>query len=47
MRLLGPDPDRIVEVLRPLLAGVPARSYLTVRRGPPGTAEERIEIEPG
>ena len=47
MRLLGPDPDRIVEVLRPLLADAPAGSYLTVRRGGPGVSEERVEIQEG
>jgi hypothetical protein len=47
MRVLGPDPDRILDVIRPLLAGAPFGSYLTVRRGPAGTAEERIELEPG
>jgi hypothetical protein len=45
MRLLGPDPDRIVEVLRPLLADAPTGSYLTVRRGGPGVSEERVEIQ--
>lgn len=45
MRLLGPDPDRIIEVLRPLLADAPAGSYLTVRRGGPGVSEERVEIQ--
>jgi hypothetical protein len=45
MRMNGPDVDRIVEVVRPLLAEAPAGSYLTVRRGPEGTAEERLEIE--
>jgi hypothetical protein len=46
MRLLGPDPDRIVELIRPLLAEAPSGSYLTLRRGGPGTPEERIEIQP-
>ena len=45
MRLLGDDPDRIVALLRPLLADAPAGSYLTVRRGPTGASEERVEIE--
>lgn len=44
IELLGPDADRIVEVVRPLLGDVPAGSYLSVRRGPPGTSEERVEI---
>jgi hypothetical protein len=44
MRLLGDDPDRIVELLRPLLADAPAGSYLTIRRGGAGASEERLEI---
>jgi hypothetical protein len=44
MRVLTDDPDRIVELLRPLLADVPVGSYLTVRRGGPGSSEERVEI---
>jgi hypothetical protein len=44
MRVVGDDPDRLVEVLRPLLATAPAGSFLTVRRGPPGTSEERVEL---
>ncbi len=46
MRMLGPDADRIVDTVRPLLSGLPPGSYLTLRRGPQGTSEERVEIEP-
>jgi hypothetical protein len=42
--LLGPDADAIVAVIRPLLSGAPAGSYLAVRRGPEGSGEERLEI---
>lgn len=45
MRLLGDDPDRLVELLRPLLAAAPAGSFLTVRRGGTGSSEERVEIQ--
>lgn len=44
IQLLGPDAERIVEVVRPLLAEAPQGSYLAVRRGPDGTSEERLEI---
>lgn len=44
MRLVGSDPNRLVSLLRPLLADAPAGSYLTVRRGGAGTSEERLEI---
>ncbi len=42
--LLGPDADRIVETVRPLLGDAPRGSYLAVRRGPEGTTEERLEL---
>jgi hypothetical protein len=45
MTMLGPDADRIVEVVAPLLRDTPAGSYLAVRRGPSGSSEERFEIE--
>lgn len=45
MTMLGPDADRIVEVVTPLLRDTPAGSYLAVRRGPSGSSEERMEIE--
>lgn len=44
MRLMGPDGDRIVSLVSPLLEGCPAGSYLAVRRGPRGTSEERVEL---
>lgn len=44
MRLVGPDGDRIVSLVSPLLEGCPAGSYLAVRRGPSGTSEERVEL---
>ncbi len=46
MTMLGPDADRIVEVVSPLLRETPAGSYLAVRRGPSGGSEERVELEP-
>ena len=46
MRILTDDPDRTLEVIRPVLAQVPAGSYLTVRRGPEGSSEDREEIQP-
>ena len=44
VQLLGPDADRVLEVVRPLLVDAPAGSYLAVRRGPEGSSEERLEI---
>ncbi len=44
VQLLGPDADRVLEVVRPLLVDAPAGSYLAVRRGPEGTSEERLEL---
>lgn len=44
MHFLAHDVDAMLEVIRPLLVGVPAGSYLAVRRGPPGTNEERVEL---
>jgi len=46
MTMLGPDADSIVKVVTPLLRDTPAGSYLAVRRGPSGSSEERVEIEP-
>ncbi len=46
MTMLGPDADRIVEVVTPLLRDTPPGSYLAVRHGPSGSTEERVEIEP-
>ncbi len=47
LRLIGEDADAIVAVLEPLLADAPEGSYLAVRRGPSGTAEDRIDVGPG
>jgi hypothetical protein len=47
IQLLGPDAERIVQVIRPHLGDAPPGSYLAVRRGPSGTAEERLEIAAG
>ena len=44
MHLHGPDADRIVEVVRPVLTGCPPGSYLAARSGPMGTSEERIDL---
>ena len=46
MRLIGDDADAVVAVIRPLLATA-ARSYLAVRRGPSGSAEERVNVGRG
>lgn len=45
IQLLGPDAQRIAEVVRPHLADAPPGSYLAIRRGPPGTSEERMEMD--
>jgi hypothetical protein len=44
IRCVGPDADRMVAVMGPLLAEAPAGSYLAVRRGPAGTGEERVDL---
>jgi hypothetical protein len=44
MRLVGSDADAIVAVVLPLVSDVTEGSYLAVRRGPAGTAEERIWV---
>jgi hypothetical protein len=45
IRLVGPDADRIVGIVLPLVAGdLPAGSYLAVRRGPAGTGEDRVDL---
>ena len=44
MRMVGHDADAIVSVVMPLLAGTPEGTYLAVRRGPPGTGEDRVEV---
>jgi hypothetical protein len=46
LRLVGDDADAIVAVITPLLDAVPPGSYLAVRRGPAGSAEERVDLEP-
>jgi hypothetical protein len=46
LRLVGEDADAIVGVITPLLAEAPAGSYLAARRGPAGSAEQRIDLEP-
>jgi hypothetical protein len=45
IQLLGENADRIVEVIRPLLTDAPSGSYLAVRRGPEGSAEERLDLQ--
>jgi hypothetical protein len=44
IRLVGPDAGAIVTTVRPLLEDAPPGSYLAVRRGPSGSAEDRVEI---
>jgi hypothetical protein len=45
IRLVGPDADAMVATIGPLLGEAPPGSYLAVRRGPAGSAEDRVEIE--
>ena len=40
----GPDADRLVELVRPLLSDAPPGSVLVTRRGPAGTEEERTPL---
>ena len=47
IRLIGDDADAIVSVILPLLADAPPGSYLAVRHGGTGTAEERVGLERG
>lgn len=47
VRLVGDDADAIVTVVAPLLVDTPPGSYLAVRRGPAGTAEDRLEVGDG
>ncbi len=47
MRLIGDDADAIVAVVLPLLVEAPAGSYLAVRRGGAGAAEDRVEVGAG
>lgn len=44
IRLVGPDADAIVDTIIPLLGDAPPGSYLAVRRGPSGTAEDRLDV---
>ncbi len=44
MHFAGPDADAMIAVLQPLLEKAPPGSYLAVRRGPPGTSQERIDL---
>ena len=46
VRLVGPDADAIVATILPLLDDAPAGSYLAVRRGPSGAAEDRLDLVP-
>jgi hypothetical protein len=46
VRLVGPDADAIVATILPLLDEAPAGSYLAVRRGPSGAAEDRLDLAP-
>jgi hypothetical protein len=44
IRLVGPDADAIVATILPLLGEAPAGSYLAIRRGPSGAAEDRLDL---
>jgi hypothetical protein len=44
IRLVGPDADAIVTTVRPLLDDAPPGSYLAVRHGPSGSAEDRVDL---
>lgn len=44
MRLIGDDADAVVAVILPLLEAAEPGSYLAVRRGPSGSAEERVSV---
>jgi hypothetical protein len=44
IQLLGPDAQRMAEVIRPHLADAPPGSYLALRRGPEGVSEERVDL---
>src|SRR3954468_21715815 len=45
LRVAGPDADALLPLVRDVVAKVPAGSYLTIRRGPTGTSEERLEFD--
>ena len=44
MRFQGQDADAMTAVLVPLMEGVLPGSYLAVRRGPYGAAEDRVDL---
>ena len=44
IRFQGRDADAMAAVLAPLMADVPRGTYLAVRRGPYGAAEDRIDL---
>ena len=44
IRFQGPDATAMTAVLTPLLTDVPTGSYLAVRQGPYGAAEDRIDL---
>ncbi len=44
MHMYGPDADRVVEIVAPILASAPPGSYLAKRPGPYGTSEERVDL---
>lgn len=44
IRLVGPDADAVLDVVRPLLVGTSSGGYLAVRRGPAGSGEDREEF---
>jgi hypothetical protein len=45
IRLVGDDADAIVAVALPLLEDAPRGTYLAVRRGPAGRAEDRLDLD--
>lgn len=47
MRFQGHDADAMAAILAPLMAELPRGAYLAVRRGPAGTAEDRIDLPVG
>jgi hypothetical protein len=44
IRFQGRDADAMTAVLAPMMGDVPRGSYLAVRRGPYGTAEDRVDL---
>ncbi|MFN8619785.1 MAG: hypothetical protein U0869_11635 [Chloroflexota bacterium] len=47
LRFQGRDADAMAAILAPLMGEVPPGSYLAVRRGPYGAAEDRIDLPAG